>query len=85
MGLKTNVKSKSSQWLNGSEVGCHYESCSIQLSHFTESLKKIAFNCHQFMAAAKLLVTVASTWLTDEGKDGEDYVIMTGEDTETDD
>lgn len=37
------------------------------------------------MAAAKLLVTVASTWLTDESKDGEDYVIMTGDDTETDD
>lgn len=28
------------------------------------------------MAAAKLLVTVASTWLTDESKDGEDYMLL---------
>lgn len=37
-----NVKSKSSQPLNEvtSEVDCYSESSSIQLSHFTESLKR---------------------------------------------
>lgn len=44
--VSNNVKSKSSQWLNESEVSRHSESCSIQLSHFTESLEKrlIAIN-----------------------------------------
>lgn len=46
-----NVQSKSSQPLNKvtSEVGCYSESSSIQLSHFTEPLKRflIAINLQQ--------------------------------------
>lgn len=44
-----NVKSKSFQLLNESEVGCYSQSSSIQLSHFSESLKRllIAINLQQ--------------------------------------
>lgn len=76
-----NVNSKSSQPLNEvtCEVGCYSESSSIQLSHFNESLKKllIAINLPQ---QQNLLITVVSTWLTDE--DGDNYVMMTGDDTD---
>lgn len=40
-----------------------------------------AFNYYQLTTAAKRLVAVVSTW-TDENEDGNNYVIMTGEDTD---
>lgn len=69
-----NAKSRSSQTLNEvpSEVGCS-ESGSIQLSHFTESMKK-AFNCYEFTTEAKLQSAESSTWLTAE----DNYTITTG-------